>query len=42
MYDTLKKLKNRINLESWKKMVEQAREKEKLTKEEYESLTKSD
>lgn len=42
MYDTLKKLKNRINSESWKKMVEQAQEKGKLTKEEYKLLTKLD
>lgn len=38
MYQTLLKLKNRIAREAWLKMVDQAKEKGKLTEEEYKSL----
>lgn len=38
MYRTLLKLKDRINPEEWRKMVEQARERGKLTEEEYKNL----
>lgn len=42
MYQTLKKLKDRLPYESWLKMVNQAYEAGKLTKEEYDSLLKDD
>lgn len=35
MYKTLLKLKGRIEPEAWRKMVDQAKEKDKLTEEEY-------
>ena len=38
MYETLLKLKTRINREAWLKMAEQAKEKGKLTEEEYKEL----
>lgn len=38
MFQTLKKLKTRMDHEKWLKMVEQAHEKGKLTDEEYEEL----
>ena len=42
MYETLKKMKSRIgrgiSQKAWLKMVEQAKEHEKLTEEEYEML----
>ena len=42
MFQTLKKLKNRISYEKWLKMVEQAYEKNKLKCEEYEKLLKDE
>lgn len=42
MYRTLQKLKDRIGREAWMKMVHQAKEKGKLTEEEYEDLTKGE
>lgn len=41
MYKTLLKLKDRISREDWLKMVEQAREKGKLTEAEYKILTEN-
>lgn len=38
MYKTLLKLKNRIDLDDWRKMVDQAAEKGKLTEDEYKKL----
>ena len=38
MYKTLLKLKDRINREDWLKMVDQAKDKGKLTEEEYTEL----
>lgn len=38
MYKTLLKLKDRINRDDWLKMVDQAKEKRKLTEEEYKNL----
>ena len=38
MYKTLLKLKDRVNREDWLKMVDQAKEKGKLTEEEYKNL----
>ena len=42
MYNTLKKLKDRISYASWLKMVENAYKNKKLTKEEYEDLLKDE
>lgn len=42
MYQTLKKLKNRISYNSWLKMVENAYKNKKLTDEEYEDLIKDE
>lgn len=39
MEETLMKLKKRINRKAWLKMVEQAKEKGKITEEEYQELT---
>lgn len=38
MHKVLLKLKDRIDREAWLKMVDQAKEKGKLTEEEYKSL----
>ena len=38
MYQILKKMKKRYSRENWLKMVEQAKERGKLTEEEYENL----
>lgn len=38
MYQILKKMKKRYSRENWLKMVEQAKERGKLTEEEYEKL----
>lgn len=38
MYQILKKMKKRYSYENWLKMVEQAKERGKLTSEEYERL----
>ena len=38
MYETLEKLKTRLPYKSWLKMVEQAKERGKITEEEYEKL----
>ena len=38
MYQILKKMKKRYSYENWLKMVEQAKERGKLTEEEYERL----
>lgn len=40
MYETLKKLKGRINQGAWSKMVDQAKSRGKLTDEEYDSLVR--
>ena len=39
MKETLMKLKERINQKSWLKLVEQAKEKGKITEQEYQELT---
>lgn len=38
MYQILKKMQKRYSRENWLKMVEQAKERGKLTEEEYEKL----
>lgn len=38
MYETLLKMKGRFSRKAWLKMVEQAKERGKLTDEEYERL----
>ena len=38
MYNTLKQLKKCVKEESWIKMVEQAKNKNKITEEEYQEL----
>lgn len=40
MYKILKKMKEIYSREEWMKMVEQAKERKKITQEEYESLVK--
>ena len=40
MYKILMKMKETYSREEWMKMVEQAKERKKITQEEYESLVK--
>lgn len=42
MYNTLKQLKKCVKEESWIKMVEQAKAKNKITEEEYQELITSE
>lgn len=42
MYKTLMKLKKMYKPEQWMKMVEQARERGKITEEEYKALTEQE